>query len=51
MAILDSVRRQFRRVVFRESTRAGVLTLTQRRVFTLPSKTGLSFIVVLVLCF
>ena len=52
MAILDSVRRQFRRVVFLEKApEPGVLTLTQRRVFTLPSKTGLSFIVVLVLCF
>lgn len=52
MTIVDSVRRQFRRVVFLEKApEPGTLTLNQRRVFTLPSKTGLSFLIVLIICF
>ncbi|WMW79375.1 DUF58 domain-containing protein [Undibacterium cyanobacteriorum] len=52
MALLDPLRRQFRRVVFLEKApEPGELTLTQRRVFTLPSKPGLAFLLVLVICF
>lgn len=52
MKLIQALRLRVRRNLFLEkSPEIGEVTLTQRRVFTLPSKAGLVFLFVLIICF
>ncbi len=52
MQSLQKLRRQFERVVLLEKTaEKGEVILKQRRVFTLPSRAGLAFVVLLIMLF
>ncbi len=52
MGILTAFRLRLRRIILLEkSPELGEIVLNQRRVFTLPSKAGMVFILVLLICF
>lgn len=52
MKLIQNLRHRVRRSLFLEkSPEIGEITLHQRRVFTLPSKAGLVFLILLVICF
>lgn len=52
MKAIDAIRLRLRRLIFLEkSPEPGELVLNQRRVFTLPSKPGLVFLLLLIICF
>ena len=52
MTLFSKIKEQWKRVVFLEKTpESGEVILTQRRVFTLPSKAGLMFGIVLIVLF
>ena len=47
--MLDSLQQKFRSWLFRPKVESGTITLTQRRIFILPTKQGIAFALVLVL--
>lgn len=52
MKLIQAFRLRLRRTLFLEkSPEVGEITLHQRRVFTLPSKPGLAFLALLIICF
>ena len=52
MTLFSKIKEQWKKVVFLEKTpESGEVILTQRRVFTLPSKAGLMFGIVLIVLF